>query len=215
MNKLLQLLFVTSLINAYPDIPDELTGEMLKEMPAEVLDEFLDELRDTDEDSVTIDSFLSDGNFITHEGFLTIHEREGEVERSDAEFYIELKNGQLDSEFIYFAYVLNAPQAAGVRGGAIGQGAVLEFRKFKTGLGLYKKNTYFSNETVNNIGKSDLTNILEAFVMNFDIVAEQDGRIVIEADDLFMEETLNNVSPNLPPEYRNFVALNLGRLDPD
>ena len=29
MNKLLQLLFVTSLINAYPDIPDELTGEML------------------------------------------------------------------------------------------------------------------------------------------------------------------------------------------
>ena len=138
MNKLLQLLFVTSLINAYPDIPDELTGEMLKEMPAEVLDEFLDELRDTDEDSVTIDSFLSDGNFITHEGFLTIHEREGEVERSDAEFYIELKDGQLDSEFIYFAYVLNAPQAAGVRGGAIGQGAVLEFRKFKTGLALYK-----------------------------------------------------------------------------
>ena len=30
--------------------------------------------------------------------------------------------------------------------------------------------------------------------MNFDIVAEQDGRIIIEADDLFMEETLNNVS---------------------
>ena len=68
---------------------------------------------------------------------------------------------------------------------------------------------------MNNIGKSDLTNILEAFVMNFDIVAEQDGRIIIEADDLFMEETLNNVSPNLPPEYRNFVALNLGRLDSD
>ena len=50
MNKLLQLLFVTSLlngypVNAYPDIPDELTGEMLKEMPAEVLDEFLDELK--------------------------------------------------------------------------------------------------------------------------------------------------------------------------
>ena len=31
MNKLLQLLLVTSLINAYPDIPDELTGEMLKD----------------------------------------------------------------------------------------------------------------------------------------------------------------------------------------
>ena len=35
MNKLLQLLFITSFLNAYPDIPDELTGEMLKEMPEE------------------------------------------------------------------------------------------------------------------------------------------------------------------------------------
>ena len=92
MKKLIQLLFVTSLLNSYPDIPDELTGEMLKEMPAEVLDEFLDELRDTDEDSVTIDSFLTDGEFKTHEGFLTIHQREGEIERGDNEFYIELKD---------------------------------------------------------------------------------------------------------------------------
>ena len=88
MKKLIQLLFVASLLNSYPDIPDELTGEMLKEMPAEVLDEFLDELRDTDEDSVTIDNFLSDGNFVTHEGFLTIHQREGVVDRGYAEFYI-------------------------------------------------------------------------------------------------------------------------------
>ena len=54
--------YKTIQLNAYPNIPDELTGEMLKEMPAEVLDEFLDELRETDEDSVTIDSFLADGN---------------------------------------------------------------------------------------------------------------------------------------------------------
>ena len=44
-----------------------------------------------------------------------------------------------------------------------------QFRRFKDGLALYKKNTYFSNETDNNIGKADLTNIVEAFLENFSI----------------------------------------------
>ena len=29
----------------------------------------------------------------------------------------------------------------------------------------------------------------------------------------FFQEMLTSVSPNIPPEYRDFVALNLGRLD--
>lgn len=208
-------LFLAFAMNSAQTIPDSLTAERLKEMPDEVVDRILDSLREDNSDSTTIDSFLSDGEFKTHEGFLIIHQKIGKLERSDDEFYLEIKKEQLNSEFIYFAYVLNAPQAAGVRGGAIGQGAVLEFRRFKDSIGLYKKNTYFSNETENNIAKADLTNIIEAFLAELDIVAEQDGRIVIKADDLFMEEILTSVSPNLPPEYRNRVALNLGKLDSD
>ncbi len=46
----------------------------------------------------------------------------------------------------------------------IGNGIVLEFRKFKDGLALYKKNTNFSNETENNISKRKLTAIFDAFI---------------------------------------------------
>ncbi len=214
--KYLNLLAFTSLIAlAATDIPDELNSEELQNIPVDAVDEISDGPTEADDGIATIDTFLSEGEFKTYDGFLIIHQRTDDLERGDNEFYIEIKPDQMDSEFIYFAYILNAPQAAGIRGGAIGQGAVLEFRKFKQGIALYKKNTYFSNETDNNISKADLTNILEAFLADFDIVAEQDGRFIIEADNLFMEETLTSVSPNLPPEYRDYVDLNLGRLDSD
>ena len=178
-------LFLAFALNSAQTIPDNLTAERLKEMPDAVVDRILDGLREEDSESTTIDGFLSDGEFKTYNGFLTIHQKLGKIERGDDEYYLEIKEGQLNSEFIYFAYVLNAPQAAGVRGGAIGQGAVLEFRKFKDGIALYKKNTYFSNETDNNISKADLTNILEAFLAELDIVAEQDGRVVVKIDGLW------------------------------
>ena len=108
---------------------------------------------------------------------------------------------------------MNAPQAAGTRGGALGDGSILEFRRFKDGLSLHKKNTYFSNETDNNIGKADLTNVFEAFLDTFEIVVEEEGKLIISVNELFLSETLSAVSPNLPREFREFVDLDLGRLD--
>ena len=49
----------------------------------------------------------------------------------------------------------------------------------------------------------------------FAIAAEGDNRLIIEVTDLFKSEILTNISPNIPPEFREFVALNLGRLDED
>ena len=92
---------------------------------------------------------------------------------------------------------------------------VLEFRRFKGEIALFKKNTNFSNETDNNIGKADLTNIMEAFLDSFEVVVEEGESIVISVSDLFLSETLTSVSPNLPSEYRDFVDLDLGRLDDD
>ena len=207
MNKIFSLLLTTMFISAYPGMPENIPPEALKKMPPEMMERFMSGMGDDDEFE-TLADFFADNEIETSEGFLTLHRN---VE--DDEYFLELTEEDLDREFIYFAYLLNAPQAAGVRGGAIGQGAILEFRRFKDGLALYKKNTYFSNETDNNIGKADLTNIVEAFLENFSIVVEDEGKIIISVDDLFKSETLTNVSPNLPPEYRDFVALNLGRLD--
>ena len=206
MNKILQLIFLTiTTINAYPEMQD-IPPEVLEKMPEEMRKKM--GLEEEDKDYETIQDFLDDGDYETSEGFLKLYKN-----TEDDEYFLELKEDDLNKEFIYFAYSMNAPQAAGVRGGALGDGYILEFRRFKDGLSLHKKNTYFSNETDNNIGKADLTNVLEAFLDKFEIVVEEDGGIIISVNDLFVSETLSAVSPNLPRQYREFIDLDLGRLD--
>ena len=189
----------------------DLPPELLERMPAEIEKIMAEkEEKSKDYDYETIQEFLDEGEYETNDGFMKLH-----IKAEDDEYFLELDKNDLEKEFIYFAYVLNAPQAAGLRGGAIGQGAVLEFRRFKDEIALFKKNTNFSNETDNNIGKADLTNIMEAFLDSFEVVVEEGESIVISVSDLFLSETLTSVSPNLPREYRDFVDLDLGRLDDD
>ena len=68
-------LFLAFAMNSAQTIPDDLTAERLKEMPDAVVDRILDSLREEDGDSTTIDSFLSDGDFKTYDGFLKIHQK--------------------------------------------------------------------------------------------------------------------------------------------
>jgi len=208
MRILSTLFLITSTLYAYENMQERIPPEVLENMPPEMAERF--GVDKEDEDFETLQDFFDAAEYETYDGFLKLHKN-----LEDDEYFLELNEDQLNNEFIYFAYLLNAPQAAGVRGGAIGQGAILEFRRFKDEIALYKKNTYFSNETDNNIGKADLTNIIEAFLERFPIVVEENGTLIISIDELLKSEILTRISPNLPPEYRNFVALNLGRLDED
>ena len=209
MNRILQIIFLSSLVNAYPDMQD-IPPEVLEKMPPEMREK-AEKSMGIEKDSTeyeTIQEFLDDGEFETSEGFLKLHKN-----TQNDEYFLEMEEKDLNKEFIYFAYSMNAPQAAGTRGGALGDGSILEFRRFKDGLSLHKKNTYFSNETDNNIGKADLTNVFEAFLDTFEIVVEEEGTLVISVNELFLSETLSAVSPNLPRQFREFVDLDLGRLD--
>lgn len=203
MNKIHQLIFLTiTSLNAYPEMQDVKLTEVLEKMPEQM------SMEEESTGYKTIQDFLDDGDYETSEGFLKLYKN-----TEDDEYFLELRENDLNKEFIYFAYSMNAPQAAGTRGGALGDGSILEFRRFKDGLSLHKKNTYFSNETDNNIGKADLTNVFEAFLDTFEIVVEEEGKFVISVNELFLSETLSAVSPNLPREFREFVDLDLGRLE--
>ena len=82
----------------------------------------------------TVAEFIEEEELKQIDGFLTLlHDEEKD------KYYLVLESSKLNKEFIYFPYLLNGPQAAGAGGGAIGDAAILEFRTFKDGLGLYKK----------------------------------------------------------------------------
>lgn len=116
----------------------------------------------------SIEEFMEDGEFIELNGFMNIlHETEKD------KYYLIIKENEINKEFIYFAYILNGPQDVGASGGSMGDGSILEFRKFKDDIGLYKINTKYKYEDSSKISQSKLTNIIEAFMGRFKVVVKE------------------------------------------
>ena len=156
----------------------------------------------------TIDEFLEDGEYISIDGFMNVlHETEKD------KYYLILNEDQLNKEFIYFTYILNGPSDAGPSGGDMGEAFILEFRKFKEDIGIYKKNTKFKYDDSNKISQSKLTNIIEAFLGRFSVVVNEDSKYLINIDKMFLSEMLVAITPNIPKEYMEYYNLILGRPD--
>jgi hypothetical protein len=190
--------------NAYAASSDKSMEENSKE-DIEGLD---DEKMPDEKEYKTIEEFLEDGEYKTIDGFMNIiHETEKD------EYFLMLEEDQLNSEFIYFVYILNGPQDVGASGGSMGDGSILEFRKFKEDIGLYKKNTKYTYDDSNKISQSKLTNIIEAFMGRFEIAVKEEGKYVINIDKLFLSEMLTSITPNIPKEYMEYYDLNVGSAD--
>ena len=156
----------------------------------------------------TIDEFLEDGEYISIDGFMNVL-RETEKDK----YYLVLNEDQLNKEFIYFTYILNGPSDAGPSGGDMGEAFIIEFRKFKEDIGIYKKNTKFKYDDSNKISQSKLTNIIEAFLGRFSVIVNEDSKYLINIDKMFLSEMLVAITPNIPKEYMEYYNLILGRPD--
>ena len=169
-----------------------------------------DDAKDEKEEQETIESFIKKNELIEREGFLHLWI---DVEKDD--YYLLLNSSDLNKEFIYFTYVLDAPQASGNFGGSLSDGSILEFREFKKDIGLFKKNTKFIYDNENNISMSKLRNIQEAFLGRFEIAVsdEETNQHLLKINKLFLSEMLTAISPNIPPEYMEYVQLNPGKID--
>ena len=204
---LLILGFSISSINAYPSMvekqntqPEDNNVEEPAEKPKGK--------KGKKEEFKSIEEFLEDKEFEILDGFMNIiHETEKD------KYYLVIKEAQLNKEFLYFTYILNGPTAAGPSGGDMGEASILEFRKFKEDLGLYKKNTKFTYDKSNKISQSKLTNIIEAYVGRFKVVVKEDSKYLIDIDKMFLTEMLVSLTPNIPPEYMEYYNLLLGRPD--
>ena len=91
-----------------------------------------------EEKKETIESYIEDNKLNSTSGFFNIL-----INEENDDHFLVLNKDDLNKEFIYFTYFLDAPQASGQFGGALSDGSILEFREFKNEIGLYKKNTKF------------------------------------------------------------------------
>ena len=199
------------------DISDELTAEESEEeLPPENLEECLNQAesmkdaKNCEKDFMkTIDEFIEEEELSAIDGFMKIYTND-----DGSNYFLKLDEEDLNSQFLYFSYVMNAPQGSTLTGGLPSDGKVLEFRNFKKeNIGLYQINTaYIKGDETNNIAKSSITNITEAFVEVFKPSARTDGSVLINVNSILLSEKMDSIS-YVPSEYKEYVTVNYGRPD--
>ena len=206
--KIISYLLSLFVLFSFVLIADESGEDAAEESSESVVEEENQEEKEEEEEEKepTISEFIEEGEFEIIEGMLDIY-----YETEEDTYYTIVDEESLSKEFIYFYYIISGAQAGGASGGDMGDSSVLEFRKFKDDIALYKKNTIFSYDESNNISKSTLTNILESFVGRFEVKIEEDGKYLINIDKLFLGEMLVGLTP--PKEYAEYYSLILGRID--
>jgi len=158
------------------------------------------------DDMSSVEEFIEDEGLEIIEGYLKIY-----ADEDKTNYYLKIENKDLDEQFLYFAYVMNAPQGSTLTGGRPSDGIVLEFRNFKNDkIGLYKINTSYIYGDDNNIAKSSVTNITEAFIETFNPIARSKNAVLISVNKFMMSEKIEAIS-YVPEEYREYVSVNYGK----
>ena len=199
------------------DISDELIAEETEEeLPPENLEECMmqaESMRDAkncEKDFMkTIDEFIEEEELTSIDGFMKIYTND-----DGSAYFLKLDEEDLNTQFLYFSYVMNAPQGSTLTGGLPSDGKVLEFRNFKKeNIGLYQINTsYIKGDETNNIAKSSITNITEAFVEVFKPSARTDNSVLINVNSILLSEKMDSIS-YIPSEYREYITVDYGRPD--
>ena len=157
----------------------------------------------------TIEEFIEDEGLDIIEGYLEIY-----TDDDKENYFLKLNQDDLNKKFLYFSYIMNAPQGSTLTGGRPSDGKVLEFRKFKKdNIGLYQINTSYIYGDDNNIAKSTVTNITEAFIETFKPIARSEGSVLISVNKFMASERIEAIS-YVPNEYREYVSVNYGRPNP-
>ena len=157
----------------------------------------------------TVEQFIDEEGLSLIDGFLKIYTDEDNIN-----YYLKLDNNDLDKQFLYFAYIMNAPQESSLTGGLPSDGKVLEFRRFqKDSISLYQINTSYINGDDNNIGRSTITNITEAFIEKFKPIARSKDSVLISINKFLMSEKIEAIS-YVPSEYQEYISVDYGRPDP-
>jgi len=210
-------------VDAYPDMKEKDTQEVTPELDENSKDEKTDpknlkeckmqakskkDAKDCEKKFMkTIDEFIEEEELSSIDGYMKIFTNE-----DNSEYFLRLDAEDLNSQFLYFSYIMNAPQGSPLTGGLPSDGRVLEFRNFKKdSIGLYQINTnYINGDETNNISKSTITNITEAFVEVFKPSAKTDESVLINVNGILLSEKLDSLS-YVPNEYRERIAVNYGR----
>ena len=125
-----------------------------------------------------------------------------------------IKDDQLNKDFIYGSQIADGIVQAGGFRGLYNEEKIINFKKFFDRIEISFKNTNFYFDENNPLYRSREANISNAVISSskIDFHDKENGTYLINANDLFLSESLTRVKPPSRPNQSR-TAFNLGSLD--
>ncbi|MCB0508686.1 MAG: zinc-dependent metalloprotease [Chitinophagales bacterium] len=115
---------------------------------------------------------------------------------TDGKTYIEISEDKIGKEYIYFAYVLDGYLNSGYARGGYKDNTIFKIEKYFDRIDFVLQNTNYYFDKNNALSKAKNANINEPLFLSEKIVAKTGNNYLIEADDLFMSESITQIKPS-------------------
>ena len=143
-----------------------------------------------------------------YDGLFTIYQS-----KKDGKSYIEIDSSHLNQEFIYFSYIENGVTDAGAVKGSYRGSKIIKINKFYNKIDFTIKNTtyYFDDESP--LKNAENTNINTPLIISETIIATSSDKtkFLLNADNIFLNESFQQVKYSYPGSYRGFKLGNLSK----
>ncbi|MCH8501317.1 MAG: zinc-dependent metalloprotease [Aliidiomarina sp.] len=143
-----------------------------------------------------------------HEGLFNLYQ-----DPKTGKMQFSIADEQLDKPFLYFATTVDGVVEAGHFRGNYRETKVVEFRRYFDRIDIVVLNNNFHFDEDSALHRAKDANISEATVASLKIKKEADGRILLDADELFLSEALHRVSPWARPGGNQGPSFSLGNLN--
>ena len=144
------------------------------------------------------------------EGLITLHQ-----DTTNGKLYMSITREQLEEEFIYFVHGYNGHMNVGVGKGWPYYSRIIKINRYYNRIEFEIQNNSFYFDKSSPLSKSSETNITTAILASSPIISEENGLILIEADKIFMTESLHQITRGFVPGGKNKNPFRLGRLTKD
>ena len=133
--------------------------------------------------------------------------------KKDGKSYIEIDTSHVGKEFIYFSYIENGVLDAGAAKGSYRGSKIIKINKFYNKIDFTITNTKYYYDAESPLSKASNANINTPLIISENIIAENNDKtkFLISADNIFLNESFQQVKYSYPPGYKGFRLGNLSK----
>jgi len=140
-------------------------------------------------------------------GFFTLYQ-----DTANGKLSMLLKKDQIGKEFIHFVHGINGQLSTGVFKGSYRGSRIMKLNRYFNRVEFEVQNNAFWFDPKTPLSKSADANISTAILASSIIIAEKDGNILIDIDNIFLSEALHQITRGLIPGGKNKNPFKLGKL---